>query len=53
MTKYLIQSDRLGKIGDVFEPAEGINVDALLDGGFISTEKKTKSPKVEIDQKEK
>lgn len=50
MTKYVIISERLGKIGTPFEPAEGINVDALIAGGFISTEKKTKTPKVENNE---
>jgi hypothetical protein len=52
MTKYIIKSDRLGKIGDIFEPAEGTNIDALIDGGFISTATETKSPKVKPEPKE-
>jgi hypothetical protein len=43
---YVIASSRLGKVGDVFEPANGINVEALIEGGFIkSTSKSTKSDK--------
>ena len=43
---YVIASSRLGKVGDVFEPAAGINVEALIAGGFIkSTNKTTKSDK--------
>jgi len=43
---YVIASSRLGKVGDVFEPADGINVEALIEGGFIkSTSKSTKSDK--------
>jgi len=43
---YVIASLRLGKVGDVFEPADGINVEALIEGGFIkSTSKSTKSDK--------
>ena len=34
MSKYIIQSERLGKIGDTFEPTEGTNIDALIAGGF-------------------
>ena len=52
MSKYIIQSERLGTIGDTFEPTEGTNIDALIAGGFISPEKKTKSPKIEEDNKE-
>ncbi len=32
---YLIASEKLGKIGDIYEPKAGINVAALLAGGFI------------------
>jgi hypothetical protein len=32
---YLIASEKLGKIGELFEPKAGINVGALLAGGFI------------------
>ena len=33
---YVIVSPRLGTPGDPFEPVEGINVDALLEAGFIA-----------------
>lgn len=52
MSKYIIQSDKLGTVGDTFEPADGINIDALLEGGFISTATETKSPKVKTEPKE-
>jgi len=32
---YLIASDKLGVIGEPFIPKDGINLDALLAGGFI------------------
>ena len=32
---FLIASERLGKIGDPYTPKDGINVGALLAGGFI------------------
>ena len=32
---YVIASSKLGKIGDTYEPKAGINVAALLAGGFI------------------
>lgn len=42
-----IASERVGKIGDVFDAeaaeAEGVNVPALLEGGFIVEEKKPKN----------
>ena len=50
---YVIASSRLGKVGDVFEPANGINVEALIEGGFIkSTSKSTKSDKPTKDTNE-
>lgn len=32
---YRITSPRLGELGAIWEPSEGINVEALLAGGFI------------------
>ena len=32
---FLIASERLGKIGEPYTPKDGINIDALLAGGFI------------------
>jgi len=32
---FVIASERLGKIGDPYTPKDGINIDALLAGGFI------------------
>jgi len=52
MTKYIIESEKIGKIGDEFEPTEGINVAALLEGGFISTAGEAKSHKVKSEPKE-
>ena len=43
---YIIVSPRIGTPGDKFEPADGINVQALIDGGLISTDKPKKSSKV-------
>jgi hypothetical protein len=43
---YTIISPRLGTPGDKYEPADGINVQALIDGGLISTDKPKKSSKV-------
>ena len=33
---YRIASEKLGEIGDVYVPTAGINVAALLAGGFIT-----------------
>jgi hypothetical protein len=52
MTKYIIQSDKIGTVGDEFTPVDGINVDALLEGGFISTAGEVKSHKVKSEPKE-
>jgi hypothetical protein len=46
---YVIVSPRLGTPGDKFEPVEGINVQALIDGGLISTDKPKKSSKVKAE----
>lgn len=43
---YTIISPRLGTPGDKYEPIDGINVQALIDGGLISTDKPKKSSKV-------
>lgn len=43
--KYVIKSERVGKIGNIFEPAEGVNIDALIEGGFIVAEESTDSTK--------
>jgi hypothetical protein len=41
---YTIASTKLGIIGDPYLPAEGINVAALIAGGFI-VEQSTPKPK--------
>jgi hypothetical protein len=50
---YRITSTRIGKLGAIYEPVEGINVEALIAGGFIeathtgtgkSAKNKTKAP---------
>jgi hypothetical protein len=47
MSKYIIISDLVGEPGTEFIPDEGINVEALIEGGFIKTETKTKTTKTE------
>jgi hypothetical protein len=32
---FVIASEKLGKIGELYTPKAGINIDALLAGGFI------------------
>jgi hypothetical protein len=49
---YTIISPRLGTPGDPYIPAEGVNIDALLDGGLISTDSVKKSSKVKSEPKE-
>jgi hypothetical protein len=49
---YVILSERLGTVGAKFDPADGVNIDALLAGGFIglsSTTKPAKSAKTDTD----
>jgi len=41
---YTIASSKLGIVGDPYIPTEGINVDALIFGGFI-VEQSTPKPK--------
>ena len=43
---YTIISPRLGTVGDKFVPSEGTNIEALIEGGFIKSDKpSTKSAK--------
>jgi hypothetical protein len=37
MSNYIIVSERVGKPGEPFIPEEGVNVEALIAGGFIKT----------------
>ena len=32
---YRITSTRIGELGAIYEPVEGVNVEALIAGGFI------------------
>jgi hypothetical protein len=45
--KYRVNSPRLGVVGDPYVPADGVNVAALIAGGFVveieSTPKAAKS----------
>ena len=49
---YTIISPRLGTPGDPYIPAEGVNIEALLNGGLISTDSIKKSSKVKSEPKE-
>jgi hypothetical protein len=42
--EYIIVSPRVGEPGATFTPVDGVNIDALLDGGFI-TKKISRQPK--------
>ena len=46
---YVIVSRRIGTPGDPYEPHDGVNVDALIEGGLISTDKPKKSSKVKAE----
>jgi len=57
--RFFIASERLGKIGDLYTPKDGINIDALLAGGFIvqaevstTEEEKSAKPKYKKAPKE-
>lgn len=51
MSKYIIVSERVGTPGDAFDPEEGVNVEALLEFGFIKHNKKS-SVKITDDNSE-
>jgi len=42
---YTIVSARVGTPGEEYTPAKGVNIDALLEGGFIIETTKPKPPK--------
>jgi hypothetical protein len=49
---YVIISERIGTVGAKYDPADGVNIEALIAGGFIgksSTTKPPKSAKTETD----
>lgn len=53
--KYIIKSRRLGTVGDEFKVRPGINIEALVAGGFleeVSTPKPKRTPKVKKQTKE-
>lgn len=45
--KYTILSELVGTPGAEFHPEDGINVEALIEGGFIKADKVTKTAKTE------
>jgi hypothetical protein len=47
MSKYTVISELVGEPGTEFIPEEGINVEALIEGGFIKSDSKTKTAKTE------
>lgn len=49
---YIIVSPRVGTPGDPFVPDEGTNIDALLEGGFISAKSGRKPAKTESTESE-
>jgi hypothetical protein len=53
--KYIINSAKVGTVGDEFIAVQGINIQALIDGGFIveqSTDTVKKSPTIKKEPKE-
>ena len=51
---YVIVSNRVGSPGDAYTPAPGVNLQTLLDNGFIkeSDKKPSKSAKMAKEPKE-
>lgn len=41
---YRILSPRIGTPGDTYTPDDGVNVDALIAGGFIAEDDKHRKP---------
>jgi len=52
--KYEIVSPRIGTPGDEYKPSQGVNIDALIAGGFIiqSPNKAPKGAKTKTDTNE-
>lgn len=48
MNEYEIISQRCGEPGTIFAPAPGVNVDALIQYGFIKPKSKTKKTTEEV-----
>jgi len=42
--KYTIIAENVGTPGAEFIPVEGLNLEALLEGGFIKSDKTTQEP---------
>ena len=42
---YVILSERLGTVGAKYTPTDGVNIEALIAGGFIGRSSNTKAPK--------
>jgi hypothetical protein len=51
--RYIIASEKLGKIGELYEPKAGINLGALLAGGFITLLQEVESDEVSTTEEEK
>lgn len=52
-TEYEIVSERCGKPGELYTPAPGVNVDALVQFGFIKPKsRQTKKSKEEVTENE-
>jgi hypothetical protein len=51
--KYVVVSHRVGTPGEEYKPKPGTDLAALLNGGFISTVKETKSTTVKTKKKPK
>ena len=47
---YKIVSSRLGVPGDNFVPGEGVNIEALIAGGFVVDTSAKKSAKTTTDE---
>ena len=50
---FVIASEKLGKIGELYDPKAGINVGALLAGGFITLLEEVESDEVSTTEEEK
>ena len=51
--KYIIKSERVGTVGEVYEPEVWVNLGALLTGGFIEPADKQNTDKPNTDKPKK
>ena len=51
MSVYIVNSARVGTVGEIYTPAAGTDIQRLLDGNFIVERKTTKTKNANITHK--